>query len=299
MAFSTVTVVGTIQNASGSPAVNAVVQFTLTASLIDTTSGITVTPIPQIVRTNATGGFSISLIATDGANTKPSGQAYRCEVQVPGGVVSGVYGHGTKFPEFYFALPTASAPQVNLVQLISQYTLPSYTGPGFQPGYYDQTSVLVETLPRRLAINTHQPLSGNLYLTYFTPGWDLSVSTVAAYLTGAASGTTTANIGLYSADSSSNLTLLTSTGNVTSMFSHTGTVSNALAASQVLHAGSRYAVGMLWIGSTAPVFTSQTVPLAALAPVMSGTVGSQTVLPSAVTVGNLSNTPASMWVRLS
>jgi len=299
MAFTAVEVLGTIQNASGSPAANAVVQFTLTASIVDTTTGITITPVPQTATTDSNGDFSITLVATDDANTKPSGQAYRCEVQVPGGIVSGVYGHGTKFPRFYFPLPSSAAPQVNLVQLISQYTLPSYTGPGFQPGYYDQTTAMAETLPRRFAVNSQLPLSGSLYISYFTPGWDVTVSHLGPAVTGAASGTTMANIGLYSADSSDNLTLIASTGNITSMFNSIGLVSATLSQSVVLHAGQRYAVGILWAGSVAPTLASETISLGSLPPRITGSISSQVILPSAVTASNLGPTPASLWVRLT
>ena len=298
MAFTTVTVVGTIQDAQGDPAANAAINFVLSESILDTQSGITVIPSPIIARTNATGSFSVNLFATDDTTTEPQGQVYKCTINVPGGSISGLYGGGSYFPMFYFALPHAATPQINLVQLISQFTMPTYVGPGFQPGYYDQTSNLVETLPRKLAKDSVGLTSGSLYMSYFTPAWTLSTTSVSLNVLSAAGSTSSALVGLYQVNSNSNSTLLASTANNVIHFNITSITTASLSSTQILTAGQRYALGVLWIGSGSPQVMAENVLLANLSPIISGAVGSQVVLPSAVSLSNVSANSASVWARL-
>lgn len=125
MSFTTVTVTGTVKDANNVAQANVPVRFALTATLTNATSGEIMGTSPQTATTDATGVFSIALVATDDPTTYPKGQVYRCEIDLPStGPVQASY-----FPSFWFALPASSAPTVNLAQLISQTAIPSYVGP--------------------------------------------------------------------------------------------------------------------------------------------------------------------------
>ena len=128
MAFTQVTVEGTILNPDNTPAALAFVQFSLTDTIHDASTGDFVSGAPVTVQTDVNGDFTVELTATDDTHTYPKGQVYRGEVQVPS-VDPNTLVSGTYFPTYWFALPAASAPTVNLAQLISDTPVPSYVGP--------------------------------------------------------------------------------------------------------------------------------------------------------------------------
>ena len=136
MAFTPVAVTGTITGPDGLPSAGAYIIFSLTGTIYDSTTGTFATAAPSTATTAADGTFTITLDATDDASTYPKGQAYRCEIQVPASSPEGLYGPGTYFPVYFFQLPAASAPTVDLGQLISNTAIPAYkgatgaTGPG-------------------------------------------------------------------------------------------------------------------------------------------------------------------------
>ena len=118
MGFTQVQVTGTITNSDSSPAAGVYVIFTLTGTIYASDSGTFVTPSPQSAMTQPNGTFSITLVATDDSTTFPKGQAYRCEVQVPSTTSSGLFAAGNQYPVYVFALPSSTAPVVDLGQLI-------------------------------------------------------------------------------------------------------------------------------------------------------------------------------------
>ena len=128
MSFTQVQITGTITTPDGLPAANAYIIFSLTGTIYDSSTGTFATASPQTATTNTSGVFSITLDATDDSTTFPKGQAYRCEVQVPSVAPEGLFTAGTYFPIYYFALPATAAPSINLSQLISNTTIPSYVG---------------------------------------------------------------------------------------------------------------------------------------------------------------------------
>jgi len=116
MAFTQISVTGTVKNADSSPSVGATVQFTLTSGLISTDNGQLASPTPIRTITDSSGNFSVTLVATDDTTTTPKGQVYRCDIH------SSSYAsiHGVNpFPPFFFPLPKADAPTVNLTSLIT------------------------------------------------------------------------------------------------------------------------------------------------------------------------------------
>src|SRR5208283_3377916 len=119
MSFTQVTVTGTLHNPDQSAAQGAFVQCSLTADLVDSSTGnvISAAPVTAVVASNGT--WSIDLVATDDPTTSPQGQMYRCEIQINDQSPQGVYQSGTYYPVFFFALPTSAAPSVDIAQLIS------------------------------------------------------------------------------------------------------------------------------------------------------------------------------------
>lgn len=110
----------------------------------------------------------------------------------------------------------------------------------------------------------------------------------------AAVGATLARIGVYEADSSGNLTLVGSCASDTALWIAANTAySKTLSASFAKKRGIWYAVGTLVVGtSTAPTFVGVaglSAAEAAIAPRVSGLVGSQSDLPSSVSVGSIGN----------
>ena len=118
MAITNVTVTGTINDSSGNPIPNAGVEFTLSQNLFDTSTGAIVASAPQVVETNSSGQFSITLAATDDSTTVPRGQVYACKVLIAGTYAATQFGVNTSFPTYYFALPHTAAPTVTFAHLI-------------------------------------------------------------------------------------------------------------------------------------------------------------------------------------
>lgn len=143
--------------------------------------------------------------------------------------------------------------------------------------------------------------SGELWLVYFTAHrGSLSggvLNNVMVRITGtAASGLTLARIGLYTVNSgNSALTLVASTTSDTTGW--TGTfagVTKALSASYTLSVGTRYAVGVLFVGTTPPTLLQATCSsdfsLNSISPRLCGKLTGQSDLPSSVTDSSLTTT---------
>lgn len=135
---------------------------------------------------------------------------------------------------------------------------------------------------------------GTLHLSYFTALKTETVTTViTALLTNVAASNTLARIGIYSVDADGGLTaLLASTANDTALWeTGNGNRAKALSASWAKVAGTRYAVGALVVGGTAPqligIFPSAS--MGAVAPRTHGIVTGQSDLPASVASGSIAN----------
>lgn len=113
-----------------------------------------------------------------------------------------------------------------------------------------------ETLPRDLLFTggtSVVPASANFYGTYFTARKTMTVTNIITYsCTTATAGTTTARVGLYSVSGNGDLTLMSASANNTSLWTTIAAYTSPLAVAQTMAAGKRYAVGYVWIGTTAP-----------------------------------------------
>jgi hypothetical protein len=154
----------------------------------------------------------------------------------------------------------------------------------------------VETMPRIVGLaNTATLTSGVLTLTYFQPDIDKLASTVTTYVSSnAASGGTLARIGLYTVDASGNLTLVASMASDTTMWSSTfAGNSKSLSASYQFYAGNTYALGCLFVGTTAPKVCGLPAlsgsAMGTFPPRLAGSVASQSDLPSSVANGTVTN----------
>ena len=136
--------------------------------------------------------------------------------------------------------------------------------------------------------------NGNVYFTFFTPRWNITADMIRMVSAGtAATGTTAARIGLYTFDGTT-ATLVARTAVDTTLFSSTNTAyirsldtTGGYPATYDLVAGQRYALAVIWTGSSpATVYTAfDLIPsaMSALSPRMTGLVAGQTDLPATAT----------------
>lgn len=150
-----------------------------------------------------------------------------------------------------------------------------------------------ELLPR-LSVSGAQALnaSGSLHLTYFTARKTEAINTVQMVTDAtAASGVTLARMGIYSIDGGGNLTLVASTPNDTGLFgSSYSAVSKGLSASFNKVKGTRYAFGVLVVGSGMPDVSAILSPAAidsSIAPRLNGLVAGQANLPASIAAGSI------------
>jgi hypothetical protein len=133
--------------------------------------------------------------------------------------------------------------------------------------------------------------SGTIYFTYFTPLKNTTISNISVSSAGTAStGTSLAKFGLYSYNETT-ATLLAETASDVSIFGTRNTLytralstANGYPASYELEAGVRYALAVIWIGSTAGTvyLANGLAPLSivSLSPKLNGSLASQTDLPT-------------------
>jgi hypothetical protein len=133
--------------------------------------------------------------------------------------------------------------------------------------------------------------SGTAYLTFFTPVRTVTVGSITVVSANtAASGTTLARLGLYTFDGT-NAVLVAQTNSDTSILSTTNTVFTrnfstvgGFPTTYTLQQGTRYALGIIWVGTTpGTVYTAfNAVPasIASLSPRITGTVALQSDLPA-------------------
>jgi hypothetical protein len=152
--------------------------------------------------------------------------------------------------------------------------------------------------------------SGTVYFSFFTPVANQTITQIATSSSGVlASGLTLARMGLYTVDSSDNATLVARTASDTTLFNAFNTIySRALdttggyPASYELQAGQRYAIAIIFVGTTMPnvvfaSFVAGAISVAADSPRLSGAVASQSDLPTSRTSYTI--TTLRLWGRLS
>ena len=178
-------------------------------------------------------------------------------------------------------------------------------------GHLNMETTAVDTMPRWAASASIAPTSGNIQLMHFTPLWDLTVSSIAMQTHNtAASGLTAARMGLYTIDGSGYYTLVARTASDTSLFGSTATLytrsfdtAGGYPSSYALVAGTRYAVGVICVGTTMPTLlcsqASNTIPiLNTVTPVMCTARAGQTdlITPINTLIGTSSR---NYWARLA
>ena len=160
------------------------------------------------------------------------------------------------------------------------------------------------TLPREAITSTVALTSGQLQLTYFTAQKSES-SAYARFVTSnvAAMGITFAKVGLYSVNTSTNaLTLVASTANTTSLGAAAYTpYKPAFSTPFVRTAGNRYAIGILFVGTTVPVIvgTAGEWTINSLPPRVCALLNSQSDLPASITDASLTSAPTRFYSDLS
>ena len=162
------------------------------------------------------------------------------------------------------------------------------------------------TMPRMAISAANLPSgNGNLRVTYFTARKSETVTQVRVPCGTAAVGATLARIGLYSVDpGTGDLTLVASTPNDTGLWIVANTAyTKAFSASYAVTRGSRYAVGLIVVGtSTAPVFMG-TGPGGAstefgVAPRLCAVRTGRTDLDATIAAANLSDTTGRYYAVL-
>lgn len=174
-------------------------------------------------------------------------------------------------------------------------------------GNLNQTTSIVDVYPR-FNNNSGTISSGTVYFTFFSPMWNATISSLSLVTANtAASGTTTVRFGLYTFDGTT-ATLVARTAADNTLFSTTNTVftrtlntTGGYPATYTLQAGARYALAVIFTGTTPPTlytaFSGIPNALSSLSPRLSGAVGAQTDLPT--TANSFSTTSVAPWGRLS
>lgn len=149
----------------------------------------------------------------------------------------------------------------------------------------------VDTIPRFAAPSSQAAVSGELWFAFFTPLQNMTVSQVSMGTAAtAASGTTFAQVGLYTVDGAGNLSLVAYTAQDNNLFNATFTVftrsfGGGSPANYQLVAGQRYALGVLVNATTMPTlylggFSNSAIN--ALGPRNTGVLAGQVSLPATV-----------------
>ncbi|HSD56026.1 MAG TPA: hypothetical protein VLA92_02635 [Candidatus Saccharimonadales bacterium] len=148
-----------------------------------------------------------------------------------------------------------------------------------------------EVLPRLHSIGAQGLDAGSVHLTYFTARKTETINNIRM-LTDAtpATGTTLARMGIYSVDGGGNLALLAASANDVTIFDDAySPYLKALTAPFAKVKGTRYAIGVLFTGTTPPTITGMTVSGAdsSLPPRLCGLLAGQTDLPANITAGSV------------
>lgn len=163
-------------------------------------------------------------------------------------------------------------------------------------------STRVESIPRYAATGNLTLTSGTIIFGYFTPSNTLAATNILIGAGSTASATVTlARLGLYSVDGSGNLALIQGTTSDTALLGSTNALYTKAITSASVTRGTRYAIGVLVVGTTAGSVrgSSNTAGIATLSPTMSSALTGQTDLPGSVAVGTLAVTGNIAWFALT
>lgn len=154
----------------------------------------------------------------------------------------------------------------------------------------------------RIGLSTQLVDSGTLHLSYFTARKTETVTKVITEVEdGAAGGATLARIGLYTVDGSGNLTLVASSANDTALWTSPYQITTATFTTPYTKTvGTRYAVGILWIGTTAPAISASisSAGLYSAPPILVRILPGQTDLPSSVSAASTSADWRLFWAAV-
>ena len=162
-----------------------------------------------------------------------------------------------------------------------------------------------ETIPRATAGASITLASGTMLFAYLTPSAAMSATGLWVVAGSTAADTITiGKLGLYSVAANGNLTLVQGSTNDTALLGTIGGPFNKAITAAALVAGSRYAIGVLTVGTTAGSVrgasgvTGSTHPGGSW-PRMAAALASQTDLPSSVASGSLTATGNTIWAGVS
>jgi hypothetical protein len=175
-----------------------------------------------------------------------------------------------------------------------------------QQGATAQGTTTYDPIPR-VGLATTTVSSGTAYFYFFTPTHTVNVSSLSFTNGGtAAAGLTLARMGLYTVDASDVATLVARTASDTTLATTANTLytrvldgTGGYPTSYTLEAGTRYAVALIFVGTTMPnvVIATGMLQLAGLPPRVAGIATSLTDLPTSRST--FANTSANVWTRLS
>jgi hypothetical protein len=161
------------------------------------------------------------------------------------------------------------------------------------------------TLLRRQCNAANVPSgTGNCRFTFFTARKTETVTQIRTISGSTAAATSTlCRVGIYSVDGSGNLTLIASIANDTALWAATNTAyTRSLSASFTKTRGNRYAVGLIFVGTTAPTFAGINTGFASsefgIGPRLGALTGSNADLPATVAVGSLTDTSTQSYTVL-
>lgn len=202
------------------------------------------------------------------------------------GTVQGTYQY-SQLDVSHFANPITVVGTIQATDVVTAPNLPStdiYNGDAITSGE--------EIMPRRDAIGASAlAASGTLHLSYFTARKTEAVTNIRMLSDGtAATGTTLARMGVYSVSGAGDLTLVAATANDTTVFSGAYTpYQRTLTSTFNKVKGTRYAVGVLVVGTGMPTITGATCAGAdaALPPRLCGIVTGQANLPATIAAGSV------------
>lgn len=163
-------------------------------------------------------------------------------------------------------------------------------------------STRLDTITRTDAQASITLTSGTMLIGYFTAAVDFTVTNLLVCSSTTQSATITlGRMGLYSVDGSGNLALLQGTTNDTSLLGTGSTVYTKAITSTPLTRGSRYAIGLLMVGTTAGSVrgASGVAALTTLSPRTAAAVTGQSDLPDPLAVGSLTTSGNTPWFGLT
>lgn len=173
----------------------------------------------------------------------------------------------------------------------------------------------IEAFPRLLISNSVSLTSGTAMFTYFTPTRRMTVGNIVTFIRGTAAATvTTSKVGLYTVAANGDLTCIARSANTTGLWTPAtpavatapiaddGAASPGAISTVEISPAQRYAIGLLFVGTTAPQPGISNVgggTLNALAPRLAAAVSAQTDLLSSYASGSLSALGSVIWAAVT